>query len=151
MCECKGQRNVCLHRSEVYIRRWQGNGLCTWFLLKQWQKRLAFTSCGISYMLLERKLRNVTSSKTSKGDSKALSSTKGTNELVKTESQFCMSKTWSQSGKAWQKKLLLVVLPFFIAILAAANSMQPIRPWYTLRSTELATQTLLSRKWNELA
>ena len=66
-----------------------------------------------------------------------------------TESILIWARSWSQSGNAWQKKLLLVVLPFFIPILAAVNSMQPIWPLLHSASTELATQTLFSRKWNQ--
>lgn len=151
MCECVGQRNVWLRRPEVYIHRWQGNGLCIWFLPKQWQKRLAFTSFGISYMLLKIKLRSVTSSKSSgKGTPSYCPSMKETNGLVKTKRvNSGMSKIGSQTGKAWQKKPLLVVLPLFIPILAAATSMQPIWPLVHSASTELATHTLLSRKWNQ--
>ena len=65
------------------------------------------------------------------------------------ESILVWAKHGSQSGKAWRKKLLLVVQPFFIPILAAATSMQPVWPLAHSASTELATQTLLSRKWNQ--
>ena len=86
MCECVGQRNVWLRRPEVYIHRCQGNGLCTWFLPKQWQERLAFTSFGISYMLLKIKLRSVTSSTSSgKRTPSYCPSMKETNGLAKTK------------------------------------------------------------------
>lgn len=134
MCECVGQRKVCLHRSEAYVHRWQGNGLCTWFLLKQWQKRLAFTSFGISYMLLGRKLRNVTSSKTSgKGTPRLCPAMKGTNELVKTESQFWYEpKPEANQGKRGKRSCCLWSCHSSSPFWQQPTACSPYDPWYTL-------------------
>lgn len=84
------------------------------------------------------------------GKVSSLSSQKGTNELVRPKVNSGMRQNLKPIRKAWQKKLLLVVLPFLHRHFGSSQQHAAHRPLvHSAASTELATQTLLSRKWNQ--
>lgn len=99
-------------------------------------------------MLLKRKLRNVTSSKISgKGTPRLCPSTKGTNGLVKTKRvNSGMSQILKPIRESVTKEAAAcgsaILHPYFVSSQQHAAHTTPA-------STELATQTLLPRKWNQ--